>query len=205
MTVDHAPTPPAPPHPPPSRFRAFIARIVPALILAGATFAAYLPALQAGFIWDDDAHITHSLVLSDNGGLAVAWQLPDPSPTVPGPPQFYPVTHTSFWLEHCLWGMNPLGYHLDNILLHAASAILLWIILRRLGLNGPFLIAILWALHPVQVESVAWATERKNVLSLLFELGALLAYMSFEPAFDDPIAPGNPRRQWDLYALALLL
>jgi tetratricopeptide (TPR) repeat protein len=189
--------------------------IVGAIALAGLVFVAYLPVIHAGFIWDDDKHITNSAVLMRSDGLALAWRFPQIRPPSIGPPQYYPLTHTSFWLESHIWGLDPHGYHLDNILLHAASAVLLWLVLWRLRVAGAWIAgtwvaAALWALHPVQVESVAWITERKNTLSLFLELAALLAYQAFEPGlqcFGAGAAreeQSKQQRHWDSYALALL-
>ena len=83
--------------------------------------------MRSGYIWDDDWYVTRNFSLRSGGGLIDLW-------TRPGVvPQYYPVTHTSFWIEYCLWGLRPAGYHAVNILLHASSAVLLWLILRRLG------------------------------------------------------------------------
>jgi protein O-mannosyl-transferase len=134
----------------------------PALLLVVAVLIAYLPALQGGYIWDDNRYVTENPILPQPDGLAAIWT--DPGATI----QYYPMVFTTFWLEYRLWGLNPLGYHATNILLHALSALLLWAILRRLAVPGAWLAAALFALHPVHVESVAWVTERKNVLSGLF-------------------------------------
>ena len=136
-------------------------------------FLAYLPALHSGFIWDDDSYVTENPTLRDLGGLRRIWF------EVGAVPQYYPMVHTTFWLEYHLWGLNPLGYHLINVLLHAAAAVLLWRVLRRLQIRGAWLAAIIFALHPVEAESVAWITERKNVLSAVFYFAAALAYFRF--------------------------
>jgi tetratricopeptide (TPR) repeat protein len=172
--------------------------------LAGALLFAlpwlvYLPLRSAGFVWDDDAYVTHNANLHSLAGLARIWL--DPTAT----PQYYPLVHTGFWLEFRLWGLDPLGYHATNVLLHAASALLLWRILLRLGVPGAALAAALFAVHPVMVESVAWITERKNVLSLALSLAALASYLRFAPLdLPAPGAPAQPRR-WRFHALALLL
>ncbi len=152
--------------------------------------AAYLPALQAGFIWDDDAYVTRNPMLTDPNGLREIWF------SAHTQSQYFPLVYTSFRLEHALWGLNPLGYHLVNIILHGANAVLVWMVLRRLQAPGAWLAAAIFALHPVQVESVAWVTELKNIESLLFYLLAVLAWMKFL----DPPGPARSR----FYALALL-
>jgi tetratricopeptide (TPR) repeat protein len=101
-----------------------------AVLLLSIAVAAYLPALRAGFVWDDDYHVTHSPVLVDARGLARIWL--DPAAT----PQYYPLTHTTFWIEHRLWGLAPLGYHLVNVLLHAGCGLLLWRVLLALEVPG---------------------------------------------------------------------
>lgn len=144
-----------------------------AALLVVATLLAYAPALRGGFVWDDDDYVTENPLLWEPDGLHRIWLSMD------APSQYFPLTYTSFRIEYALWGLEPAGYHAVNVLLHAANALLLWALLRRLALPGAWLAAALFALHPVQVESVAWITERKNVLSLLCSLGALLAWLRF--------------------------
>jgi protein O-mannosyl-transferase len=139
------------------------------ILIVAATLLAYLPAIRAGWIWDDNHHVTQNVDLLTLNGLKELWLRPG------AVPQYYPLTHTTFWIEHHLWGNQPLGYHLDNVLLHIANAIMVGLILRRLNVPGYALAAALFALHPVEVESVAWVTERKNVLSGFFYLTALWA------------------------------
>jgi protein O-mannosyl-transferase len=141
-----------------------------ALVLAVA--AAYLPALHAGFVWNDDTYVTDNATLDGLGGLRLIWTEPRASE------QYYPMVFTSYWVEKRLWGLAPFGYHLVNVLLHAANALLLWTLLSRLGLPGAGWAAALFALHPLCVESVAWVTERKNTLSLFLSLLAMLAYLA---------------------------
>jgi Flp pilus assembly protein TadD len=161
-------------------------------------FLVYLPALRGGFIWDDDAYVTGNPTLHDLGGLQRIWF------EVGAVPQYYPMVHTTFWLEYHLWGLNPFGYHLVNILLHAMAAILLWQVLLRLRIRGAWLAAVLFALHPVCVESVAWITERKNVLSAVFYFAAALAYLRFV-ALEKPGGPNRLRWHWYLGALVLFM
>jgi len=142
-----------------------------AAVLVGATLAAYLPAMNGAFVWDDDFHVTANPSLEDARGLLAIWT------DLRATPQYYPLTHTTFWLQHRLWGEWTLPYHLLNVLLHACSAVVLWRILLALRVPGAWLGAALFALHPVHVESVAWITERKNVLSGLFYLAAAAVYL----------------------------
>jgi tetratricopeptide (TPR) repeat protein len=138
-----------------------------------ASFAVYAPALEGGFVWDDDTHLLDNPVLEENG-LRKVWLTP------PQRINYWPLTFTTYWVEHQLWGLDPLGYHVVNVLIHAASCILIWLVLLRLRVPYPWLVALVFAIHPVNVESVAWITQRKNLLSMFFFALALLLHLRFE-------------------------
>jgi len=167
------------------------------VLLVLAVLLTYLPAIGAGYVWDDDVHVTANETLRTVEGLYRIWFVAGATP------QYYPLVFTSFWLEHHAWGLRPLGYHLDNVLLHALNALLVWIALRRLRVPGAWLAAGVFALHPINVESVAWITERKNVLSGCFYLGALIAYLRSLPADVRGTGAASHGRRW--YLLSLLL
>lgn len=158
------------------------------LALVTAVVAAYLPALQAGFVWNDDTYLTENRTLDGIEGLRLIWTEPKANE------QYYPMVFTSFWVEKHLWSLQPFGYHLVNVLLHAGSALLLWGLLVRLGLPGAWFAAALFALHPLGVESVAWITERKNTLSLFLSLLAIHAWYSFLEARAKAAEPKKKRR-----------
>lgn len=162
------------------------------LIVAG-TVVAYLAALQAGFVWDDDNYVVANPTLRNLEGLWRIWFEPLSTP------QYYPLTFATLWLEYRVWALDPFGYHLTNVLLHALNAVLFWRVLWLLRVPGAWLAAAIFALHPIEVESVAWITERKNVLSGAFYLGAALAYFRFSP----PESSDRGSTAW--YALALVL
>jgi len=176
-----------------------------------AVLAAYLPVMHCGFVWNDRDYVTRS-DLQSGSGLGRIWF------EVGATEQYYPVLHSAFWLEHRLWGEAAAGYHAVNILLHAISACLFVFILRRLwgrvgplgspvelgGASGPappfdaaLFGGLIFALHPVCVESVAWISEQKNTLSTVFYLAAALAYLHFEAGDEtpdaDPALPGIRR------------
>ena len=161
-----------------------------ALFLVVATLIAYGPALPAGFVWDDEVYITNDPLLIAPDGLRRIWFSLD------SPSQYFPLTYTTFYVERGLWGLNPAGYHLVNILLHATNALLLWQLLTRLRVPGAWLAVGIFALHPVQVESVAWISERKNVLMGFFFLLTLWAWIKFIDA--------QCKRPWRFYVLALV-
>ncbi|APR88006.1 O-GlcNAc transferase [Minicystis rosea] len=168
------------------------------LSLAALVILAYLPALGASWVWDDDVNIVTNGALRDASGLARIWT------DVTVTQQYYPLTHTTFWAQYQMSGLWFPAYHAVNVALHAATAVLLLLVLRRLAVKGAELAAALFALHPLQVESVAWVTERKNVLSGALGLASVLLYLRF----DEEEERAKRWRFWagalGLFALALL-
>ena len=169
------------------------------LFLVAATMIAYQPVWHAGFIWDDDDYVINNPTLRSLAGLRQIWC------HLAATPQYYPLVHTSFWLEYHLWGLNPPGYHIVNVLLHALAAILLWRLLARLRLPGAWLAAAIFALHPVAVESVAWVTERKNVLAAVFYFAAALAYLRITGEAADGGKQIRGSLRWYFLSLALFV
>lgn len=169
------------------------------LMLAGVaaiavmTIASYIPAIRAGFVWDDDEWVETNHLLSAPDGMHRIWfSLDQPS-------QYFPMVYTTFRLEYAIWGLSTLGYHLTNVVLHVINALLVWFLLWRLRTPGAWAAAAIFALHPVHVESVAWVTERKNVLMMVFFMLSLAAWIEFTDRVH------RSRRAWHLYALSLLL
>jgi len=171
-----------------------------ALLLIAATVAVYWPAMHGGFLWDDDDHISANQTLRSLSGLWQIWFKPLATC------QYYPLSFTVFWADYQLWGLNTVGYHLQNALLHGMVAVLLWQVLQRLRVPGACLAGAIFALHPVCVMSVAWMTELKNTLSAVLALGAIWAYVKFVQVGVYSIAgrpAGTP--QWRYYVLSLVL
>lgn len=182
---------PIPPSAPtPASAQAKSADATYAVVLLAAVFVSYAPALAGGLVWDDSAHITVG-ALQGWDGLWRIW-------TEPGvTQQYYPVLHSLFWMEHRLWGDAVIGYHLATALLHALSACLVALLGQRLGARGAWVGAFIFALHPVNVESVAWISEQKNTLSLVLALLAALAWLRFD-------ASRTPRHWVAAFALFVL-
>jgi tetratricopeptide (TPR) repeat protein len=143
-----------------------------ALLLIPLVFIAYAQVFRAGFIWDDESHLTQNPCVVGPLGLKEIWTTTQAV--------YYPLVLTTFWALHKFVGLNPLPYHILNVLMHAVSAILLWRVLRQLNVRGAWLGAALWAIHPVMVQSVAWVTELKNTQSGVFYLLSILFFLKWE-------------------------
>ena len=164
-----------------------------ALVVVLSTFLAYFPSLSGEFIWNDSDYVTAPALRSWEGLTRIWTQFGSTE-------QYYPILHSWFWGQWQLWGPAPAGYHLVTIFLHAGSALVFALILRRLAVPGAWLAALLFALHPVHVESVAWITEQKNTLSLLVYLLAAWCYLNF----DDTRRPRTYAAALALFVLSLL-
>lgn len=175
-----------------------------ALAIITATVVFYLPALHGGFLWDDNTHISDNAALRTFEGLREIWI--NPAATC----QYYPLTFTVFWASYHLWGLSTTGYHFLNVFLHGIVAVMLWQILSRLRVRGALLAGAIFALHPVNVMSVAWMTELKNTLSASLALGSCWAYIRFAclGVYDhrnNSRTATVPAFKWSFYILSLLL
>lgn len=168
-------------------------------VLISMAIVVYWPAVNGRYVLDDDDYLINNVHLRSPGGLARIWLHPSELP------DHYSLTYTTFWLEYHLWGLEPLGYHVVNVVLHAASTLLLWRLLIVLRVPGAWLAAAIFAVHPVCVESVAWIAERKNVLSMLTALASMLCYLKFDPADETTDLPAAGRARWAWYACSILL
>ncbi len=168
-----------------------------ALLLMAAVVMVYWPALHGDFVWDDDTHISANQTLRSLKGLWDIWFQPGATC------QYYPLSFTGFWIGYHLWGLNPLGYHLATVVLHGTVALLLWQVLKRLEVRAAWLAGAIFALHPVNVMSVAWMTELKNTLAGALVLGAVWAYLRFAGlGIYETTAPEGKSWRYGLLALA---
>jgi hypothetical protein len=163
-------------------------------LLVVVTLVAYLPVLRAGFVWDDDTFLTQNPLIKAADGLRRFWATTEAT-------DYWPVTSTTLWVEWRLWGMHAIGYHATNLLLHVAECLFLWRILTLLRIPGAFLASLIFAVHPVNVESVAWIAERKNLVAMLFFLASIFCFIRKETAPPAPARSGFGER-WTGVVLA---
>ena len=156
-----------------------------AILLVVLTFVAYLPTLRGGFLWDDEPLITQNRTIRASDGLYRLWFTTESQ-------DYYPLTQSLWWLEWRLWGNRAAGYHVVYVLLHAVNVVLLWMVLRRLKIPGAWLAALIFAVHPVNVATVAWISEQKNTLSMLFYALSILFWLQF-----------YEKSRWQCYGLSL--
>jgi tetratricopeptide (TPR) repeat protein len=149
-------------------------------VLVLALVATYWVALRGDFLWDDDLHITANPTIIGPLGLTDIW--------TSARANYFPLVLTNFWVQHALWGLAPFGYHVVTLVCHILAALLLWRVLAQLRVPGAWLGAALWALHPVQVESVAWICELKNTQSAVFFLLAIGCWLTWL----GPVGQGLP-------------
>ena len=161
-----------------------------AAVLFLAVFVVYSPALRGRFLWDDVLVVHRNPLVTGELAPGAIWFRMD-----------FPLTYVAFWLEWLAWGNHPAGYHMVNVLLHATGALLLWRVLAQLKVPAPWLAAMIFAVHPVCVASVAWISELKNTLSLPFFLLSLLWYVQSDP---EPRSTHHAPRVSTKYCLSIL-
>ena len=143
------------------------------------------PALSAGFVLDDNI-FTEAPAVRSWSGLWNIWFSPA---DIEGEGHYWPIVYTTFWLEHKLWGLAPFATHLVNLLLYTVNVLLLWRLLRCLGVPGAWAVAAVFAVHPMHVDSVAWAIGRKDLLSGIFYMASALCWVRSVGGVDD--GPGR--------------
>jgi tetratricopeptide (TPR) repeat protein len=169
-------------------------QVLPAALIVAVTLLVYIPAMQGGFFWDDHSFLLRSDLIHAPDGLRRFWLTTEAQ-------DYFPLTSTLLWIEWRLWGASAAGYHVVNVLLHAAAAVLVWRVLRRLNVPGAWLAGVLFAVHPVAAASAAWITEGKNTLPMALGLLSVMAWLTYEERADQP--PGPARRSKGWYALTL--
>ncbi len=157
------------------RFAIKTTPVLQALLIVAAGVWVFYPAIHGQWLWDDDVLITNNLLIHDPAGLWKTWFAPTMSLI-----DYFPITVSVEWLAWRAWGLNTFGYHLTSIVLHLTSALLVWRLLSKLGIRLAWLGGLLFAIHPVMVESVAWIAELKNTLSLPPFLIAMCAWIDYE-------------------------
>jgi protein O-mannosyl-transferase len=173
-----------------------------AFVLALLVLVSSWPAVNGKFLWDDERYVQHNDMTLHRGDLLHIW-IPGHLRVI----QYAPLTFTSFWIEQHLWGRdNPLGFRLINLILQAGSAVVLWRALRRMRIPAPWLVAAVWAVHPLQAETVSWISQRENLLGGILAISCLLFYLD-AAGLSDPDSPQhvwNFQHRWQTYRMAQL-
>ncbi len=145
----------------------------------------YSPAYHGDWLWDDDQLITANPVVQSGSlqGLSKLWFNPDGA-------DFFPLSYTALWAQWPFFNNQPTGYHVTTIVLHLIGSLLLWALLDRMRIPGAWLSSLIFAIHPVAVESVAWVSETKNTLSLPLFLLSCLCWVVQD---DEPEGPRRMR------------
>jgi Flp pilus assembly protein TadD len=167
------------------------------MLIAALTYFMYRPAISGEFVLDDE-QLTQNSQMKAPDGLYQLWFTTKPA-------DYWPVTYSSFWLEWRLWSDHPTGYHVVNLVLHVIDVLLLWLVLRQLAIPGAFLAALIFAVHPVNVESVAWIAQRKNLLSLMFLLLSTFCYLKSEERHDLTAQHAGQSKTGPWYFASLML
>jgi tetratricopeptide (TPR) repeat protein len=147
-------------------------------LVAAVTFVSFLPSLDNDFVnWDDNYYVTENRLIKE-----LSWSNVKENFSASALTSYVPLVVLSFSVEYAFWGLNPFGYHLTNLLLHIGNTLLVFVLVFWLsrGLLPALVVGLLFGVHPLHVESVAWVTERKDLLSTLFFLGALLCYLRYQ-------------------------
>ncbi len=144
-----------------------------AVLITIVAFVVYFPALRGGFIMDDDILLSDNTLVRAPDGLHRIWLTTEPF-------EYYPISYSSLWFEWRLWGKNPIGYRVTNLVLHVAGGLLIWLVLWKLSIPGAYLAALIFVVHPVNVESVAWIAQRRNVLAIVFALLSAFGFIRAE-------------------------
>ena len=150
------------------------------LVLGLLVAVSYFPATRAGFVWDDFI-VTTLEAIQSWGGVWDMWFAPRDAFVQDkySEGHYWPLLYTTFWLEHKLWGLAPVGYHVVNVVLHFVNTVMLGRLLLRLAVPGAWLAAAVFAVHPLHAEAVTWVIARKDLLSTLFYLAAVMSWLRF--------------------------
>ena len=180
------------------RFDSAMLTSLKAAAIAAAAGLVFAPAIRGTWLWDDPTQISENPVLRDPGGLWKIW-------TGQAGQDFFPLTTSLQWVQWHLWQGQVAGYHITNVVLHVLGSLLLWRVLQRLGAGAAWLGGLLFAVHPLVVESVAWMSEIKNTLSLPLLLLAALAYLEYDERRPGHSAPAAAAWGWHGLSLALFV